>query len=365
MIEIRHLKKQYENVTPIEDLNVTVNKGDVISIIGPSGTGKSTLLRMINMLESPTSGQILVDGEDVTAPGYPLEKLREKVGMVFQSFNLFNNMTVIENVCVGAITIKKMDPKEAFDRGMELLDSVGLSAFAFAYPKSLSGGQKQRVAIVRSVAMNPEVILFDEPTSALDPTMVGEVHAVIKSLAEQGHTMMLVTHDMSFAEKVANRVFFLADGGLYEEGTPEEIFHNPQREKTKAFILRLRDFHMEIDTPQYDFLTMYTQFDMFALKNAVAGEVSQKIKAILEELCFGILIKKLKTDFAERTRIIIDVSYSETNKTAVITAQWRHITFDFDDPEIMIQRALIRHYSDNVEFTADNEVKITVSEKKN
>ena len=363
MIEIRHLKKEFENVTPIKDLNVTINKGDVISIIGPSGTGKSTLLRMINMLERPTSGEILIDGEDITAPNYPLEKMREKVGMVFQSFNLFNHLTVIENVCIGAIDIKKKDKGAAFDRGMELLESVGLAQFAFTYPSKLSGGQKQRVAIVRAMAMDPEVILFDEPTSALDPTMVGEVQAVIKKLADEGHTMMLVTHDMSFAEKVANRVFFLAEGGLYEEGTPDQVFHHPQRELTRSFILRLKDFHMEILTPQYDFLTMYTQFDMFALKNSLPGDIANKVMAILEELCFGILVPKLKADFEEHTSVIIDVAYSTKEESALITIHWNNIIFDFDDDRYDIERALIRHYADKIDFVTNEEVQIHVIKK--
>lgn len=360
MIEIIDLQKKYEAVTPIEHLNATIHQGDVISIIGPSGTGKSTLLRMINMLERPTAGTIRINGEDITAPGYPLSKMREKVGMVFQSFNLFHHMTVIENVCYAPIHIKKERPREVYERGMQLLEDVGLAKFALAYPSTLSGGQKQRVAIARSLAMEPEVILFDEPTSALDPTMVSEVQAVIKKLAQQGHTMLLVTHDMSFAEKVANRVFFLSDGILYEEGTPEEIFHHPKQEKTKAFVLRLRDMHVEIDSPQYDFLSLYSTVDMFALKNSMPGDITTKLKAILEEFCFGIAMPVLKEQFAERAKIILDVAYSDKDGQTTVTAQWKHITFDMNDDKYMIEAALIRHYAKSIDAVGENELKIEI-----
>ncbi len=360
MIEIKNLKKQYESVTPIECLNATIRKGDVISVIGPSGTGKSTLLRMINMLERPTFGQIIIDGEDITVPGYSLNKLREKVGMVFQSFNLFNNMTVIENVCFAPINIKGIKPKDAYERGMQLLDNIGLGAFALSYPDTLSGGQKQRVAIARSLAMDPEVILFDEPTSALDPTMVGEVQAVIKKLADEGHTMMLVTHDMAFAEKISNRVFFLNEGCLYEEGTPEQIFHNPQKEKTREFVLKLKNLHIRIDTPQYDYMSLYTSVELFALKNSMAGDVASKLKAVIEELCFGIAMPVLKEAFEKRSRLLIDVSYSDIDKHCVITAEWRHIKFDINDDRFAIQVSLIRHYSSSINWLSKESLEIII-----
>lgn len=360
MIEIKNLKKEFENETPIKDLSLTINDGDVLSIIGPSGTGKSTFLRMLNMLEKPSSGQIIINGEDITAKNYSLENIRKKVGMVFQNFNLFNNLSVIENVCFGPINIKKEKPKEAFEKGMELLESVGLAKYAFEYPERLSGGQKQRVAIARALSMEPEMLLFDEPTSALDPTMVSEVEAVIKQLADKGKTMVLVTHDMDLAEKISNRVAFFCDGVLYEEGTPEEIFRNPIKEKTKAFVMKLRDLHLEIDSPQYDFLSLYSSIDFFANKNFMDYELKTKVSAILEELCFGIIMPIIKKSFEERTKIIIDVSYSDKQKISEITVQWKHIIFDFDSDEYMIQRKLIEHYAKSVEFIDNNKVLLKV-----
>jgi len=199
MIRIEHLRKVYPNATPLADVNVTINKGDVISIIGPSGTGKSTLIRCINMLETPTSGDIWVDGVHITDKKCDINKVRQKMGMVFQSFNLFNHMNVIENIMAAPMDLLKRTKQQAYDEGMKLLRMVGLADKAFNYPDELSGGQKQRVAIARTLAMEPEVILFDEPTSALDPTMVGEVQAVIRELARQGLTMMIVTQEMRFA----------------------------------------------------------------------------------------------------------------------------------------------------------------------
>ena len=215
MIEIKHLRKEFDDETiPLKDINVTINNGDVISIIGPSGTGKSTLLRCINMLCEPTSGSIIVDGQDITKRGCNLNEVRKKMGMVFQSFNLFGHLTVIENIMNPQITLLGRSRQEAYDKAMYLLDSVGLSSKVFSYPDELSGGQQQRIAIARTLAMDPDIILFDEPTSALDPSMIGEVQSVIKVLAKSGRTMMIVTHEMDFARKISNRIFFMYDGTI-------------------------------------------------------------------------------------------------------------------------------------------------------
>ena len=236
MIELVHLEKKYENTTPLKDVSTVIRDGDVISVIGPSGTGKSTLLRCINMLERPTGGQILLDGVDITAPGYDLTKARRRMGMVFQSFNLFGHLTVIENLMMAPMDILGKSKREAYDTGVQLLKKVGLEGRELQYPDQLSGGQRQRVAIARTLAMDPDVILFDEPTSALDPNMVGEVQAVIRDLAGSGRTMMIVTHEMNFARAICNRVFYMDQGGIYEEGTPEQIFESPAKELTRRFI---------------------------------------------------------------------------------------------------------------------------------
>ncbi len=239
LIRIEHLRKEFPDVTPLKDVNLEVNPGEVISIIGPSGTGKTTLLRCINRLEEPTSGKIIIDDEEVTAPKYDLTRIRRKVGMVFQSFNLFSNLNVAENIMTGPVRLLNKTKQEAYDEAMGLLERVGLSEKALNYPDELSNGQKQRIAIMRALAMNPEVMLFDEPTSALDPTMVGEVLQVIKGLAGDGMTMLIVTHEMQFANDVSDRILYMDEGVIYEEGTPEQIFGSPKKDKTKSFISRL------------------------------------------------------------------------------------------------------------------------------
>ena len=217
MIELRHLKKIYENAEPLKDVSVTINDGDVIAVIGPSGTGKSTLIRCINLLEKPTSGQVFLNGEEITAKGYDVRKARQKMGMVFQSFNLFGHLTVIENLMTPPMDLLGKSRQEAYDTAVELLRRVGLADKALNYPDELSGGQQQRVAIARTLAMDPEIILLDEPTSALDPTMVSEVQAVIRDLSRSGKTMMIVTHEMNFARAIASRVFYIDEDGSFKD----------------------------------------------------------------------------------------------------------------------------------------------------
>ena len=238
MISVRHLQKSFNGVAVLRDVNAEIEKGEVISIIGPSGTGKSTFLRCLNRLETPDGGSIVVGDVDITAPDADLASIRRKMGMVFQSFNLFGNLTVLGNVMAAQCDILGVPRDAANRKAMELLDRVGLANKPDALPEELSGGQKQRVAIARALAMDPEILLFDEPTSALDPTMVGEVLEVIRALAASGMTMLIVTHEMRFARNVSTRVFYMDEGVIYEEGTPDAVFENPKREKTRAFIAR-------------------------------------------------------------------------------------------------------------------------------
>jgi len=238
ILEIRHLGKSFGSHEVLKDINFKVNKGDVTSIIGSSGSGKSTLLRCINLLETPSSGEILFHGDDVTKGKINKNTYRSKVGMVFQSFNLFYNMTVLENCMIGQEKILKVGKEEARERAIKYLSNVGMVQYINAKPSQLSGGQKQRVAIARAFTMQPEVMLFDEPTSALDPEMVGEVLNVMKDLAKQGVTMLVVTHEMSFAREVSNKVVYMADGVIAEEGSPEELFANPKNPKTREFLQR-------------------------------------------------------------------------------------------------------------------------------
>ncbi len=239
MIEVKNLEKSFGKLRVLKGINETVKDGEVVCIIGPSGSGKSTFLRCLNLLEEPTAGDVILDGEKINTPDADIDAIREKLGMVFQNFNLFPHMTVMGNITLAPIKVKGQTQAEAEETARRLLETVGLSDKADSYPSSLSGGQKQRVAIARALAMNPEIMLFDEPTSALDPEMVGEVLAVMKSLAEQGMTMVIVTHEMGFAREVADRVLFIDQGVVLEQGTPEELFGNPQHERTQSFLSKV------------------------------------------------------------------------------------------------------------------------------
>ena len=239
MISVKDLKKDFENVQVLKGIDIDINKGDVVCVIGASGSGKSTFLRCLNMLEVPTGGSIFFEGADLTSDKVDLNLHRQKMGMVFQQFNLFPHMTILDNLTCAPVMLKKLTKTEAEAKAMDLLERVGLADRAKDYPNQLSGGQKQRVAIVRALCMDPEVMLFDEPTSALDPEMVGEVLDVMKTLAQKGMTMVVVTHEMGFAREVSNRVLFLDDGVIAEEGTPEEVFGNPKCERLQSFLAKV------------------------------------------------------------------------------------------------------------------------------
>lgn len=239
MIKVKNLHKKFGDLTVLDGIDEHIEQGEVVVIIGPSGSGKSTFLRCLNLLEKATDGEIYVDDERINAPKVNVNRVRQKMGMVFQQFNLFPHMTIMDNITLAPVLLKKMTKEEAVRRGQELLERVNLAEKADAYPAQLSGGQKQRVAIARALAMNPEIMLFDEPTSALDPEMVGEVLDVMKDLARSGMTMVIVTHEMGFAREVASRVLFIDQGKVMESGTPEQVFGNPQNERTKLFLSKV------------------------------------------------------------------------------------------------------------------------------
>lgn len=239
ILEVKNLHKTYEKQEVLKGISTTIKKGDVVAIIGPSGCGKSTFLRSLNLLEIPTEGQILFEGTDLTDQKVDINQVREKIGMVFQQFNLFPNMTIRQNIMLAPVKLKLMTQEEAAKKAEELLARIGLADKADSYPSQLSGGQKQRIAIIRSLAMNPDIILFDEPTSALDPEMVGEVLQLMKELAQDGMTMVVVTHEMGFAREVANRVMFINEGIIAEEGTPQEIFGAPKSQRLQEFLSKV------------------------------------------------------------------------------------------------------------------------------
>lgn len=239
MIEIKNLYKSFGNLEVLKNVNTTINKGEKVVIVGPSGSGKSTLLRCLNLLETPTKGNIWFEGNDITDKKCDINKVRQKMGMVFQHFNLFPHLTILENITLAPIKLGIQTKDEANENAIRLLKRIGLEDKKNSYPTSLSGGQKQRIAIVRSLAMNPDIMLFDEPTSALDPEMVGEVLALMKELANDGMTMVVVTHEMGFAKEVANRVIFMADGQILEENTPNEFFSNPKHPRLQEFLSKV------------------------------------------------------------------------------------------------------------------------------
>ena len=323
MIKIEHLKKVYPNVTPLKDVNAVINDGDVIAIIGPSGTGKSTLMRCINQLEKPTAGHVWIDDEEITDPKCDLNKIRQKMGMVFQSFNLFGHLTVIENIMLAPMDLLHKSKQEAYDKGMELLRTVGLAEKALNYPDELSGGQKQRIAIARTLAMDPEIIFFDEPTSALDPTMVGEVQAVIRDLAKTGKTLMIVTHEMGFARAISNRVFYMDEGGIYEDGTPEQIFDDPQRENTRRFVRKLKVLELNIENRDYDFLGMVSEIEQYCHKNQVNYRTAQHIQLAFEETIQNLLLPVLNAP-----KIHTVVEYSAADESTVMTLQYNGDPYD-------------------------------------
>ena len=344
MIKIEHLKKEYPNVAPLKDVSVEIYDGDVISVIGPSGTGKSTLLRCINQLEKPTAGKIWVDGLEITDPKCDINKVRQKMGMVFQSFNLFGHKTVIENIMMAPMDLLGKSKQEAYDTGMRLLRTVGLAEKALNYPDELSGGQKQRIAIARTLAMDPDVILLDEPTSALDPTMVGEVQAVIRDLAKTGKTLMIVTHEMAFARAICNRVFYMDEGGVYEDGTPEQIFDHPQRENTRRFVRRLKVLEVNIQSRDYDFLGIAGQIAQYCNKNQISSKLANRIQLTFEET-MQLLIPKL-----EHPDVRAVCEYSELGEQAEWAISYGGQRFDLTQSEDEMAMTVLRGMTAAIEY---------------
>lgn len=368
LIKVNHLKKTYDNVTPAKDICAEINKGDIISIIGPSGTGKSTFLRCLNMLETPTEGEIYIDGENITVPGVDLAKVRQKMGMVFQNFNLFPHKMVIENIMMAPIDLLGMKPQEAYDEGLRLLDLVGLKSKALNYPDELSGGQKQRVAIARALAMKPQIILFDEPTSALDPTMVSEVLSVIKMLAKQGLTMMIVTHEMRFAKEIATRVFYMDQGIVYEEGTPAQIFENPQKELTRNFIFRIRNWEWQIKDKNNDFYAMMGSLENFAIRQFLSAKQLNRMKLSIEELTTTDILFPTNSN-GNKESILINVNAAEEGKEINIKFTSQNFKKDFfeklnnsansNDLSIkMLSKILVPHKIDETQSNIEFKLKV-------
>ena len=360
MITVRHLAKRFGDVWVLKDINAEIHKGEVISIIGPSGTGKSTFLRCLNLLEQPTNGSILIDGEDIMQPTADKPKLRQKMGMVFQAFNLYAHLTVLENLTLGPIKLLKKSRQDAEQKARELLKTVGLAEKADNFPDELSGGQKQRVAIARCLAMEPEIILFDEPTSALDPTMVSEVLAVIRRLARDGMTMAIVTHEMDFAKTVSTRIFYMDEGLIYEEGTPNEIFGQPQKEKTRLFIHRVRVFQETVTGSDFDLYKLNGRIEMFCAKHTADRRMVNNLLLIVEEILTEMLLPAengmreiaLTVEYAEKSgdfRILFEYGGEQHNPFAAMP--------DADDLALLLVNKMAKRHE--YDFT-EGKNKLTV-----
>lgn len=347
MIRVENLSKKFGSLVVLADINCEIKKGEVISIIGPSGTGKSTFLRCLNLLEHPSGGRIFIDEIDILDKHTDVPKMRQKMGMVFQSFNLFAHLSVLDNLTIGPVKLLGIKKQDAEQKALELLKMVGLADKSYSFTDELSGGQKQRVAIARCLAMEPEIILFDEPTSALDPTMVSEVLSVIRRLAKEGMTMAIVTHEMDFARDVSNRVFYMDEGLIYEEGSPEQIFENPVKEKTKAFIHRIRSFVYKITSPDYDSYKMNADIELFCEKHIISKRMTNNAMLVLEEL---IAIHNFN-----RQNIDIDItlSYSEKMDNIEIVFENSGAPVVLDDNKNVpdeIGITLIKNLTENLEY---------------
>lgn len=347
LLKIEHLQKAYKEVIPLKDVNLTVSPGEIISIIGPSGTGKSTLLRMINRLEDATAGKIYLRDMEITSPDCDISQARQKIGMIFQSFNLFPHLTVAENIMAAPVALKKRPRQEAYDKAKELLASVGLADKTFSYPDELSGGQQQRVAIVRALAMEPQLLLLDEPTSALDPTMTGEVEAVIRKVADSGVTMMMVTHSMELAQRVSSRILYMDEGGIYEDGTPQEIFSNPKRERTRQFVGQMKVLEINIDSPDYEFYGCNAALESFCRKNEIATSVMHALMILFEETCAQILLPRLK-----EPKIRWRLEYSVKSEQAMIWLEYNGEPFDIRQSDNDLSLKLIRGLAEIAEYEA-------------
>ena len=342
LLEVKNLSKKFADSEPLKDVNCTIHKGEVISIIGASGTGKSTFLRCINRLEKPTGGKIYFHGEEITDEPSVIRKIRQKIGMVFQSFNLFSNMNVLENIITAPIMLKQVERSAAIEKAMDLLKMVGLREKAYSYPDELSGGQKQRIAIVRTLAMEPEILLFDEPTSALDPQMVDEVLFVMRSLATKNYAMLIVTHEMRFAENVSDKIFFMNDGVIYEDGTPQEIFHAPKKDATKIFINRLKTYEKTFKNAQVNLPEIQSEIEKFAHKQFMSRRRSMTLQLIFEELIYELLMSRCKNIFPVDLKIMYNESVEECEVKITYGGEKFNPLEDTDDLSVKMVLGIIQ-----------------------
>ena len=353
LIKIEHLRKEYPNATPLKDVNAEINAGDVISVIGPSNSGKSTLLRCLYQLEKPTSGKVFFDGTEITSPDCPIDFIRRKMGMVTQSISFFPNLNIIENVMTAPINILKMPKQKAYDEGMELLKRVGLTERALNSPADLTEGEKQRAAIARAMAMKPEVLLFDETISSLNPAMVAEVVQVIKKLASEGMTMLVVTHEMNFAREISNRVFYMDEGVIYEEGAPEQIFDNPGKEKTGAYIKRLNQLNLEIKNAGYDFAGFTSELERYARDLLLPEKLIKNIRLVFEEIVSQNLVPYSEVYYNEYP-IKIVAEMTDTDDRLRMNINYSGMQYDPTEGTVDLSAVIVKNIAENVNYTYEN-----------
>ena len=350
MIQVEKLTKSFAGITIFHDIDLTIHDGEVVGIIGPSGTGKSTLLRCLMLLEKPDGGKIFLDETDITDRNADLNEARKKIGMVFQNFNLFQHMSVIENVMSGQVHLQGVSKEAAYEESMRLLKSVGLADKAYAYPSKLSGGQQQRAAIARTLAMKPQIILLDEPTSALDPMMRGEVETVIRMMAAEGHTMVIVTHEMELVRQICNRVLFVDKGVIYEEGTPTKIFENPERTHTRRFVRALRVLEFDVQSKDFDFIGASTTISDFAYRNGISTALRERLQSIMEELFQMVIIQP-----KESNKMHVSFEYNRNDASLNGLVQFSGPPVDPDDPMYFFSWPIIQMRSSEIEIRGISE----------
>ena len=354
MIQAENLHMNLGGKEIFRGLNLTINDGEIVGIIGPSGTGKSVLLRCLMMLDKPTDGRILLDGKDITDKNADVNEARKKIGMVFQNFNLFRHMSVIENVMSGQVHLQGVSPADAYEESMRLLKSVGLADKAYVYPSKLSGGQQQRAAIARTLAMKPQIILLDEPTSALDPMMRGEVEAVIRMMAAEGHTMVIVTHEMELVRQICSRVVYIDDGVVYEEGTPAKIFEKPERTRTRRFVRALRVLEFDVQSKEFDFIGARTIISDFVYRNGISVVLHERLQSIMEELFQMVIIQP-----KESNRMHVSFEYSRSDAGLSGIVRFSGPPVDPDDPMYFFSWPIIKMRATEIEINGINDGEYT------
>lgn len=363
MIRVENLYKSFGSLQVLENVSMTVEKGERIALIGQSGCGKSVFLRSLELLELPDSGRIFIDDQEITAKGAPVDIIRQNMGMVYQGFHLFEHMNVLENIILAPTKVKKIPREQAIEQAVDLLRTVGLESKIYAMPDVLSGGQKQRIAICRCLAMEPRVMLFDEPTSALDPTMVGEVLATIRMLAKRDMTMLIVTHEMDFAREVATRVLYFNDRGIYEEGSPSDIFDNPQKPKTLAFVRKLKYFDQHIDSHTFDLMQLHGGIRGFAEKYGLESKYANRLQLCAEELVYELLGGAVPQDTL--VDMNLSVEYSETEKSVLLRVRCvgrKYNPFEMiDDTDAHLGVTILNNAAKKIDFEyVDGENRISI-----